>query len=144
MATAPVTAPLNAQTNQAASAPRLPRQTLDQQDFLRLLVTQLTAQDPLNPVKDTEFIAQMAQFSALEQTQALQAEVTRLRAEQQFAQAGALLGRAVTVQLSRDTAPQRGTVTDVAMLAGTPQIVIDGQAYELDKLYALSVTEKRP
>ena len=36
-------------------------------DFLRLLVTQLSHQDPLNPMKDTEFVAQLAQFSSLEQ-----------------------------------------------------------------------------
>lgn len=42
-------------------------QTLGQQDFLRLLVTQLQAQDPLNPQEPTEFTAQLAQFSSLEQ-----------------------------------------------------------------------------
>lgn len=37
-------------------------------DFMKLLITQLQNQDPTNPMKDNEFIAQMAQFSALEQT----------------------------------------------------------------------------
>lgn len=39
--------------------------------FLKLLVTQLSNQDPLNPMEDKEFIAQMAQFSTLEQVQQL-------------------------------------------------------------------------
>ncbi|MFM8365053.1 MAG: flagellar hook capping FlgD N-terminal domain-containing protein, partial [Verrucomicrobiota bacterium] len=38
--------------------------TLGADDFMKILMTQLTAQDPMNPMKDTEFIAQMANFSS--------------------------------------------------------------------------------
>lgn len=45
--------------------------SLDKEAFLKLLVTQLANQNPLNPVEDKEFIAQLAQFSSLEQMQNL-------------------------------------------------------------------------
>ena len=42
---------------------------LGKEEFLKILITQLQHQDPLSPVEDREFIAQLAQFSALEQMQ---------------------------------------------------------------------------
>ena len=52
----------NTPTTPASAQP-----VLGKEDFLRLLVAQLSAQDPLNPMDSTEFTAQLAQFSALEQ-----------------------------------------------------------------------------
>lgn len=51
---------------------------LDKDAFLRLLTTQLSHQDPLNPMEDREFIAQLAQFSSLEQMQNLNNQMTDL------------------------------------------------------------------
>ena len=55
-------------TNTASAAPKVPAATkaagaMDQKDFLRLMTTQLTTQDPFNPVDNTQMVAQMAQFS---------------------------------------------------------------------------------
>lgn len=46
---------------------RKPKQELGKNDFLQLLVAQLTHQDPTSPMEDTQFVAQMAQFTSLEQ-----------------------------------------------------------------------------
>ncbi len=75
-------------------------ETLGKDDFLRLLVTQMTHQDPLNPMKDTEFIAQLAQFSSLEQMQNLNtqfAEQSALIQSLNNNMAAGLVGRMVSV-----------------------------------------------
>ena len=54
---------------------------LDKDAFLRLLTTQLSHQDPLNPMEDREFIAQLAQFSSLEQMQNLNQSVNKASEE---------------------------------------------------------------
>lgn len=114
-----------------------PTQTLNQDDFLNLLVKQLTSQDPLNPQTDTQFIAQMAQFSALEQAKSMQSDMAQMRTDQQLLQANGLLGRVVSLQTGPDTSTS-GTVSAVQVTAGTPKIVVNGQAYDLSQL--LSIT----
>lgn len=67
----------------------------DKDTFLKLLVAQLTHQDPLNPVEDKEFIAQLAQFTTVEELQNINAGVEQLNAAylaQQATNASGLIG----------------------------------------------------
>src|SRR5256885_14013930 len=84
-------------TSYTPGSTRTPVRTLNQNDFLKLVLAQLTNQDPLNPQKDTEFIAQMTQFSALEQSKSMQQDIAKLQTDQSFMQANSVLGRAVTL-----------------------------------------------
>lgn len=107
---------------------RTPVQTLGQKDFLNLLVAQMSQQDPMNPQKDTEFIAQMAQFSALEQSKAMQQDMAALRAS-------TLLGNTVTVtDEDAENGQTVGIVDSVVMDDGVAALFIKGNRYSLDEI----------
>jgi flagellar basal-body rod modification protein FlgD len=116
---------------------RVPQQTLSQDDFLKLLIVQLTTQDPLKPLENTEFMSQMAQFSTLEQSKAMANDLTQLRSDQQLLQANALIGRQVSV-LDNAGNLVSGTVSGVALLSGAPQIIVNGQGFALGSLLSVA------
>lgn len=73
--------------------------TLGKEDFLKLLVTQISNQDPLNPMDNTEFVAQLAQFSNLEQSITTNDHLTNLENAQvslNNAQVTSLVGKTIT------------------------------------------------
>jgi flagellar basal-body rod modification protein FlgD len=107
----------------------MPTQTLNQQDFLNLLVTELQNQDPMNPMSDTDFIAQMAQFSTLQQSQQTYQSISETQATN-------LIGATVTVA-GTGQAAATGAVTSVLMNSGSPQIVVNGQPYSLSEIQSV-------
>ena len=102
---------------------RAPKKVLDQEDFLKLLAVQFQTQDPMKPMEDTAFIAQMAQFSSLEQA-------SQTRKDQQMMTSTAYLGRNVTVEdgLGHQIT---GVVTAVDNSGTVPALVINGTNYPL-------------
>ena len=81
------------QTNPTTAATvKGPNQTLDQDQFLKLLLAQLKHQDPLNPVDNTQFIAQLAQFSQLEQTKQMSSALNKFVTQQNVANNSSLVG----------------------------------------------------
>lgn len=115
----------------ADASDRIPKQTLGQEDFLQLLVTQMTQQDPMNPMKDTEFIAQMASFSALEQNKAMASDMAQLRASN-------LLGATVMLQDdSSYTGYWSGVVSAVAIEKGKPMLLVEGKFFGLENVLSV-------
>lgn len=89
---------LSALTNAAPGNATAPAQQLGQNDFFKLLVTQLTNQSPLNPQDNSAFVAEMAQFSAASGIQQLQGSMGKMLdalAQSQNLQASALVGKQV-------------------------------------------------
>ena len=106
----------------------IPTKQLTQDDFLKLLTTQLTYQDPLNPTTDTQYIAQMANFTSLQQMSTLSSDFEKYSSAQSITSAQMLLGSTVTV--GPDGAQVTGTVTAVTTAAGLPRLVVNGGSYD--------------
>src|ERR1700712_2318964 len=110
------------------------QKTLGSEDFMKLLAVQFQSQDPRKPMDDTAFIAQMAQFTSLSQTQTMTSEMVKLNSSQQLAAANSFLGKQVIVdngQGGTDTGTVSGFQVDPT--AG-PQIIIGSAAYSLSSV----------
>jgi flagellar basal-body rod modification protein FlgD len=114
-----------------------PSQSLTQANFLQLLVTQMTSQDPLNPESDTDFAAQLAQFSSLQETQVMTGNL-------QTMQATGLMGKTVSVTPSTGGSSVSGVVTSVQISSGTPEIVVNGQLYTLSQITSVTPAPTAP
>ena len=99
-------------------------------------------QDPLNPTSNTDFCAQMAQFSALSAATATNTEITQLQNTAQCQQANGLLGCSVTLQANSSTQVS-GTVSAVTMNSGTPQILVNGQSYSLSQVVGVTLPQSQ-
>jgi flagellar basal-body rod modification protein FlgD len=104
---------------------------LGKDDFMKILITQLTHQDPTEPMKDTEFIAQMAQFSTLEQITNMTQDFGKLAGILSTSQALGLLGR--TVELFDGENTITGVVEEVSGRE-TPMVLVNGRYYDFERV----------
>ncbi len=96
--------------------------TVSQQDFLKILLTQLRFQDPLKPVDNQEFVAQLAQFSALEINRQSGEKLDTLLAISGANQALGLVGH--TVEVNGASGSGAGIVTAVSFVTGDPRLTV--------------------
>ena len=97
---------------------------LGKDEFLNLLVTQLSYQDPLNPMDSTESIAQLAQFSALEQMQNVSSQMELMRQSNGMTSALLLQGQPVEATLNNGMV-QSGVVESIAWGRDGLALVLD-------------------
>ena len=107
---------------------------LGKDDFLKLLITQLSNQDPTNPMEDTQFIAQMAQFSSLEQMTNMNEAFTRMSSMLTSGQAANTLGKTVELDVGDTTAQG---IVEAATFGENPQVMVNGMYYDLNKIRAV-------
>jgi len=116
---------------------RVPTRDLDKDAFLKLLVTQLKYQDPTQPMDNKEFIAQMAQFSSLEQMTNVRDGLDVLTQMQITTQALSLVGRTVDLHNPAGGDPVSGKVDEVRFVSGEPRLVVGGKEYALSDVLAI-------
>lgn len=107
--------------SKANTEDRLEQKSLGQAEFFKLLTTQLASQDPLDPMEDTAFIAQMASFSQLEMTSEMTKSFDKFNSSQAFASAHGFIGK--TVSLSSG---EVGEVTSVERQNDETLVFLDG------------------
>ncbi len=92
--------------------------------FLRLLVTQLQNQDPMNPVNNEDFLSQMAQFTSVEQQLAMVERLDYMATEAAMNRSVAMIGREVDY-LNGDEIVGGATVAAVSFQGGQPRLVLE-------------------
>ena len=140
-------------TSSASSFVYNPKSELGKTDFLQMLVTKLKYQDPLKPVSDESFIADMAQFSSLEQMtnlnttfgsqsnslNTLNENLLALIIMQNTTQAAGLIGKTVVLNVPQtnvltgetETVTIEGHVDSIKFVDGMPKVIVNGTQYDL-------------
>ena len=115
---------LNSTTKKASNT------ALDKDSFLQLLVAQMKYQDPLEPASNTEYIAQLATFSQVEELQNVSESMTN-------AQANGLMGKTVVIKTTSDAGVESfvgGVVERVVDQDGKTYLGVDGKLYDVNDL----------
>lgn len=108
----------------------MPKSVLGKDDFLKLMMTQLKYQDPLQPMDNTEHIAQMAQFTTLEQLTNMAQSFDRMQA---FNLVGKTV-KALSIDQSGNLAETVGKVESAAIYAGGVLLIVDGAEFSLNQI----------
>jgi len=138
----------NVSGNQQQSFSEPVKKILGKDDFLKLMITQLKYQDPLEPTDNKEFIAQMAQFSSLEQMTNMGKGLENLASMQEsvlresaVAQAINIIGHNVTAVLP-DGNDLSGLATGMKVVDGIPNIIVNGSEIPLSYVEQVNRVEQ--
>jgi flagellar basal-body rod modification protein FlgD len=131
------------QSYSSPTAGILPKQELGKEAFLKILVTQLQNQDPTNPQKDGEFVAQMAQLSVLEQLSNLNNSLTAyLESSNNLSQYSYVLGNQVTWTNPDTNAQESGIVTGISYKDNRVYFKINDQEILSSAVVSMEIVNK--
>jgi len=116
--------------------------TLGKDQFLHLFVKQAQMQDPMNPLDTSDFLAQLAQFTSVEQLSNLDDNFAKLLSLQQTAQAAAFIGKTVAYTEEGAEDQQEGRVTGVRLVDNQPQLLIGNRAVDLEQVTSIYESEQ--
>lgn len=118
------------------------KKALGKDSFLKLLVTQLQHQDPTKPMEDREFIAQMAQFSSLEQITNLNKEIRSLIKSSQSSMAYGVLGRKIESYNPVTKKIISGIARSIKYVDDRVRVTVGNNEISLDDIHAVHSVDK--
>ena len=107
--------------------------TVDQDQFLQLMVKQLQSQDPLNPTDSGQMLAQMAQFSTLSGMEQLNASFSEMLTLQEISQGSNLIGKNISYTNTSGAAAS-GTVSAISMSNGNVALTVGKDSVGLSQI----------
>jgi len=116
--------------------------SLGKDSFLKLLVTELRHQDPTKPMEDKAFIAQMAQFSSLEQMTNIKKEITNLNHSSKSHEAFSLLGKNISAFNPRTKSRIDGQVTSIQFLNNQLKIMVGKKEVSMKDINSVYNSER--
>ncbi len=116
---------------------------LKMDDFLKLLTAQMQHQDPLEPMKDTEFIAQMASFSSLDQMNSLNKNFEQFAQSQMNLSVQNYLGKVVTLKSSEGKGEERGIVTAVSQKGDGLKLTVNGRDHDASSVSRVELVDEQ-
>lgn len=120
--------------NKSIRAGKAGKSGLDRDDFLKILITQLQHQDPTAPVEDKDFIAQMAQFSSLEQITNMSDSFQKLSGLLSSSQASSVLGKTVEIKNGENLVTG---VVDKVIRGDSPMVSVNGEVYDYSQVQSV-------
>jgi flagellar basal-body rod modification protein FlgD len=112
-------------------------QGLSSDDFLKLMITQLQNQDPLNPTDDNQLLQQVDQIRSIASSEKLSQTLTDVQLGQNLTNATTLIGKTIQGN-SDDNQPVNGVVNSVSIVGGVPKIHVGGQTVSLSNVAQVS------
>jgi flagellar basal-body rod modification protein FlgD len=128
VSTTATTATSTASAGASTRTPENPSAQLGKDDFLKLMVAQLQAQNPLEPTSDTEYVAELAQFSQLEQTSNIAQSSESSVGDQRIAQAVQLIGHKVSYLSPSTGEAAEGEVQSAEIGSSGATLTVSGEA----------------
>ena len=124
-------------TGTTTSAP-LKKKELKAEDFIKMMITQLQNQDPLEPAKNDQLLAQMSQISQLQSSTALNDSLKSMVMQNQIGSASSLIGKSVQ-GMAADNSTITGMVTSVKVESDVVKLELDnGQALALGRVTSIA------